>query len=304
MVQMARASAAPRIDRRSLYQLETHFIAPEIYRRDDVAARQAKLARFVSKDVIPRLLKLQSVGVPEAIPTTMVIADLAPSNSDIDALADIVLGSDLEAAAAYVMMLRDRGLSMDTLFIELLEPTARHLGEMWDRDECDFIDVTLGVARLQKLLAIFNDSHRIPELDVRRRVLMAMTPGDQHHFGVTMVERFLSAGGWKVRTELTGTPDDIAETTHRTWFAVVGLTAGSHRSLENLGKTVAQIRRRSRNANVGIMVGGPVFTNEPALVADVGADATAPNAPAAVLVAQKLFDIGRSVERKAAAATT
>ncbi|MFX4404351.1 hypothetical protein ABTA52_18530, partial [Acinetobacter baumannii] len=90
---------------------------------------------------------------------------------------------------------------METLFIELLEPTARHLGEMWDNDACDFIGVTLGVARLQKLLAAFNDTHVCDALDMRRTVLMAMTPGDQHFFGVTMVERFLEASGWKVQTE-------------------------------------------------------------------------------------------------------
>ena len=39
------------------------------------------------------------------------------------------------------------------------------------------------------------------------------------------------------------------------------------------------------------MVGGPMFTADPALAHDVGADATAPNAPSAVIVAQKLFDL-------------
>jgi hypothetical protein len=38
------------------------------------------------------------------------------------------------------------------------------------------------------------------------------------------------------------------------------------------------------------MVGGPMFTANPELVSKVGADATAPTAPAAVLVAQQLFD--------------
>jgi len=38
------------------------------------------------------------------------------------------------------------------------------------------------------------------------------------------------------------------------------------------------------------MVGGPMFTANPELASKVGADATAPTAPAAVLVAQKLFD--------------
>jgi len=41
---------------------------------------------------------------------------------------------------------------------------------------------------------------------------------------------------------------------------------------------------------IGIMVGGPVFTANPELALEVGADSTAINAPTAVLLAQKLFD--------------
>ena len=288
---MARAVALPLIDRQILHNLETHFIAPEIYRRDDVAERQAKLARIISHEIIPRLLKLHTDVVPDAPPVASLIEALAPSSADITGLADIVLGSDLEAAAAYVMVLRDRGLAMETLFVELLEPTARHLGEMWEQDECDFIDVTLGVARLQKLLAIFNDTHAVPALDQRRHVLMAMTPGNQHSFGVAMVERFLLAAGWQVQTELSGTADEIAAVARDTRFAVAGLTIGSERQIDSLKATIAQLRKQSRNRAIGIMVGGPIFTANPALAQEVGADATAPNAPTAVLVAQKLFDM-------------
>ncbi|WBH17416.1 cobalamin B12-binding domain-containing protein [Sphingomonas radiodurans] len=301
MGQTASAITRPAIDRFSLNRLETHFIAPEVYRRNDAADRQAKLARIVSSEIIPRLLRLHT-EVVEAAPVAAVIAALAPSAADISGLADVVLGSDLEAAAAYVMVLRDRGLSMDALFIELLEPTARHLGEMWDRDECDFIDVTLGVARLQKLLAIFNDSHDLPDLATRRQVFMAMTPGDQHYFGVVMVEKFLLAAGWQVKTELTGSSDEIAMTVRDRWFAVAGLTAGSDRQLDSLKTTIAHIRKKSKNPAIGIMVGGPMFTANPALAVEVGADATAPNAPTAVLVAQKLFDTGARAHGRSATA--
>jgi len=291
MGQTAKAVTVSVIDRQSIHRLETHFIAQDIYRRDDVAARQAKLARIVSNEIVPRLLRLHAEVVPTAPPVTQLTETLAPSNADIAGLADVVLGSDLQAAATYVLALRDRGLSMETLFVELLEPTARHLGEMWDQDDCDFIDVTLGVARLQKLLSVFNDTHILPSLDTRRHVLMAMTPGDQHYFGVTMVERFLLAAGWQVQTELSGTTQDIADAARRQWFAIVGLTAGSHRQLESLKSTIALVRKQSRNPAIGIMVGGPMFTANPALAVEVGADATAPNAPTAVLVAQKLFDL-------------
>lgn len=298
MGQAARA-ALPFVDRGSLRKLETHFIAPEIYRREDLATRQARLARIVSTDIVPRLLRLHTDVVPDAPPVAHLVEALAPSSADIGGLADIVLGSDLEAAVAYVTLLRERGLAMETLFVELLEPTARHLGALWDEDECDFIDVTLGVARLQKLLAIFNLTHDLPALDARRNVLMAVTPGDQHYFGVTMVEKFLVAAGWQVRTELSGTEDEIADAAHREWFAVAGLTMGSDRQVATLTSTISKIRARSCNPDISVMVGGPIFAAQPALVNAVGADATAPNAPAAVLVAQKLFDLG-ALSRRAA----
>ncbi|MDM7957545.1 B12-binding domain-containing protein [Blastomonas sp.] len=286
----AASAIVPPIDRESLHQLEAHFIAPEIYQRDDVAVRQGQLAQLITNRVIPQLLRLHTHVVPTAPPVDLLIEALAPGRTDIVGLADIVLGDDLEAAVGYVMVLRDRGISMETLFVELLEPTARHLGEMWDHDECDFIDVTLGVARLQKLLAVFNNSHTAPSLDTRRTVLMAMTPGDQHFFGVTMVERFLLASGWKVQTETAATAEEIATASESRWFAVAGLTAGSAQMIESLRATIRLIRQRSINPGIGIMVGGPLFSADPALAAHVGADATAPSAPTAVLVAQKLFD--------------
>lgn len=296
----AAAAAIPAIDRQSLQQLETHFIAPEIYRRDDLAVRQGRLAQLISSRVIPQLLRLHGDVLPDAPSVEVLVEALAPDSADITGLADIILGSDLEAAVSYVTVLRERGLSMDSLFIELLEPTARHLGEMWDHDECDFVDVTLGVARLQKLLAAFNNSHTEPALDSRRAVLMAMTPGDQHFFGVTMVERFLLASGWKVQTETSATMQDIANAAQGRWFAVAGLTAGSTEMMEPLAATIRLIRQTSANPRIGIMVGGPLFTANPALALEVGADETASNAPAAVLVAQKLFDVA-IVQRERAA---
>lgn len=289
--------SGPAMNPQHLQRLETHFICPEIYGRDDVSVRQAKLARVISREIIPRLLRLNTQIVEPSQPVLSPAILLPPGSEEIHTLADIVLGNDLEAAAAYVLVLRERGLPMDTLFIELLEPTARHLGEMWDRDECDFIDVTLGVARLQKLLAVFNDTHGIASLDTRRHVLMAMTPGDQHYFGVTLVERFLVASGWQVQTELSATSEEIADAARRQWFAVVGLTAGSERQLDVLRSTIELVRKQSLNPAIGVMVGGPMFTANPALAADVGADGTAPNAPTAVLVAQKLFDLAADTFR-------
>lgn len=291
MGRMGNALASQVFDRQTLYHFEKHFISPEIQQRPDVSMRQSVLARVISSEIVPRLLRLHTEVLPDAPTVDALIDALRPSDTEIDALAHIVLGDDLEAAATYVTIMRDRGLSMEMLYVELLEPTARHLGEMWDNDECDFIDVTIGVGRLQKLLAIFNDTYTLPQLGTRRRVLMATTPGNQHSFGASMIERLLSAAGWDVETEYSGDADQIIEMVKRNWFAVVGLTAGSDGQLPALKSVVADIRNVSKNADIGIMVGGPMFTQNPQISVAMGADATAPNAPAAVLAAQKLFDV-------------
>ena len=181
---------------------------------------------------------------------------------------------------------------MDTLFVDVLEPAARYLGSLWEEDTCDFIDVTLAVGRLQHLLAIFNDTHALPAINEKRQVLLTTMPDEKHFFGAAMVEKFLSAGGWTVQSELAVASDEVAALVERRWFAVVGLTLSCDTGTAGLAELIGTIRERSCNRAIGIMVGGPVFTAEPALAATLGADATAVNAPAAVVLAQKLFDTG------------
>ena len=297
MGQAGNAFASTSIDRQALRNFEKHFISPEVLRRHDVGVRQYDLARFVSDEIVPRLVRLHTEVLPGAPLVEEVIEALRPNSTEIDALAHIVLGDDIEAAATYVTIMKDRGLSMETLYVELLEPTARHLGEMWDRDECDFIDVTLGVGRLQKLLAIFNETYALPLLGDRRVFLMATAPGNQHSFGASMIEKLLSAAGWQVEVEYSGDVNQLVEAVSGNWFAVVGLTAGSDSQLEELKSAIAQVRQHSKNPLAGVLVGGPMFTQNPELAAIMGADATAPNAPTAVLAAQKLFDMAAPAKR-------
>ena len=289
MGQAGNAIALPNLDSQGLHLFQQHFVAPEIFQRNDFAVRQLDLARFVSDEIIPRLLRLHTEILPD-LPVEPLIEALAPSGTDITALAAIVLGDDLEAAATYVTVLRDRGLSMETLYTELLEPTARHLGKLWDDDRCDFVDVTVGVARLQQLLSIFNDTYHLPQIGSRRQVLMTTAPGNQHSFGASMIEKLLFAAGWQVETEYSGSADAIVDWVSRSWFAVIGLAAGSNEQLDSLKAVIIEVRRRSKNKSIGVMVGGPMFTENPTLALAMGADSTAPNAPTAVLAAQKLFE--------------
>jgi methanogenic corrinoid protein MtbC1 len=256
------------------------FTAEEFRGVRDAASRRARIADLVAVQIAPRLAVLHAAVQPTD----------HPSVEEVAVLARLVLSPDGREAASYVAALKDRGLSVDLLFAELLEPAAQLLGQLWDEDKIDFIDVTLGVARLQALLSVFNCTHELAPSGDRRSVLMMTVPGEQHSFGIAMVERFLGAGGWRVVSEREARPIRLAQLVEDQVFAVAGVALSNRANLDQAAAAVATIRRRSCNKSIGIMVGGPVFSADPALAAAVGADGTAATAPTAVVLAQKLLD--------------
>jgi methanogenic corrinoid protein MtbC1 len=256
------------------------FTAEEYREVRDASNRRTRIADLVSVQIVPRLAFLHAA----------VQAEDHPSPEEIAELARLVLSPDGREAAAYVAGLKERGLSVDMLFAELLEPAAQLLGQLWEQDEIDFIDVTLGVGRLQALLSVFNCTHELAASSERRSILMLTVPGEQHSFGIAMVERFLGAGGWRVSSERETQPRRLAALVEHQAFAVAGVTLSNRCNLDKAAAAIATIRKRSCNRKIGIMVGGPVFSSDPGLADAIGADGTASTAPTAVVLAQKLLD--------------
>ncbi|MHB2165690.1 cobalamin B12-binding domain-containing protein [Alsobacter sp. R-9] len=263
------------------------YIAPEILQGVDLPARRQKLARIIESDIVPRLMTLH--GGKAQAPSA---DDARPTVDEVATLARMMIDPDVGPSSNYVSELKGRGLSTERLFLDLLSPTARCLGAMWENDKCDFIDVALGVARLQQVLSAFSASIPAPAVIEKRRVCMMTLGGEGHSFGISMVETFLRAGGWRVDSRRGVELAEIPGLMAGTWHAVAGLTIGTDGSLDELAAIIRSIRQTSCNPCIGIMVGGPPFAEHAELAARVGADATAIDAPTAVLLAQRLFDLG------------
>jgi methanogenic corrinoid protein MtbC1 len=264
---------------------QTAFVAREILNRDDAAQRQDRLAQIIAEAITPQLMVLHRE-------VRYALSPNSPSESEISQLARLVISADFALAAAYITLLQERGATTETLFVELLQPAAQHLGRLWDRDECDFIDVTLGVGRLQKLLAVLNCTTAIPALSKKRRMFLTTTPCEQHSFGLAMVHKLLGAAGWDVTLASEPTIESVSSNVATEWYAVAGVTLSSEAHVDPATQLIAAIREHSRNPVIGVMVGGAHLDNRPGIVAQVGADATAINATMAVILAQKLFDFG------------
>jgi methanogenic corrinoid protein MtbC1 len=108
-----------------------------------------------------------------------------------------------------------------------------------------------------------------------------------------MVREFFRSAGWDVSGGSTIREAEVQELIRNEWFDAAGLSMGSENQLEALKRFIRTIRATSKNPNIGIMVGGPIFSIHPEYVAMVGADATAADAPQAVIQAETLVALRR-----------
>lgn len=260
-------------------------IAP---RTKAAAPTPARLARTIEAEVIPRLL-LAHRAFPEC--SSAADEEHVPGPEDVADFATLVLHHDVALASSYIDAMRARGASLDMIFLYLLAPTARLFGDLWKEDLCSFGEVTIGLSRLQQLLRELSSpfENEIEHAGHGYRALLAATPGEQHTFGICMVEEFFRRAGWDVSTGPGATRHDLVAMVNGEWFDVVGLSLGGEALFDALASIISAIRRASRNRSIGIMVGGRFFIEHPELIARIGADGTALDGREAVLQSRRLI---------------
>jgi methanogenic corrinoid protein MtbC1 len=248
----------------------------------------AWLIQTIQTEIIPRLMLVHRE--PALLSLVANNPRPVPGPAEVAALAQMVMGKDPHEASAYVERLHADGMPLEMVYLDLLAPTARRLGELWDSDECDFTEVTTGLWRMQQVMYELSGEFldRARDQAPGHRVLLAPAPGSQHTFGLYMVAEFFRRAGWNVLDRAALSVQDLCGAAHREWFDVVGLSVGSELHVETLASVIADLRKASMNPAVFVMVGGPLLVENPGLLLRLGADATASDAPNAVAQAEDL----------------
>lgn len=251
---------------------------------DDVDGVRALLRRVLVESVVPRLVDQHGHALHP--PRTV-------QASDVDALTRLAIADDWTGCLDCVHALQDAGIGIDRLCLDLLGPAARRLGDLWNRDECDFVQVTNGLWRIEMLLLDLGSDAPV-EAGTRgvapHRVMLVKARGQDHSLGLRMVSEFFRRSGWTVWFEPGASHDTLIETVHDTPFDVIGLSLGSVDHAAALADLVGELRAASMNARVKVMVGGPTLGAHPELMARIGADFAATDARQAVDSAERLFD--------------
>ncbi len=252
--------------------------------------RIAQLVRTIEYEVVPRMLiahRSSEVGA------RLQARDRLPTANDVEELARLVLAHDTTVALSFVAALRAQGTPLESVYLDLMAPAARYLGELWCQDLCDFTEVTIGLMRLHQVLRHFSVT-RSSEVASRgdvRRVLLMPAPHEQHSFGLFMVAEFFRRAGWGVWEESACSSVRLAELVSGEHFDLVGFSLSCDTHLGAVSANIRLVRRASCNRTIGQMVGGRVFAERPELVAKVGADATAVDGKRAVQQAQSLVTL-------------
>ena len=278
------AAGAPAMDR-------TLFERTAVDRDDALWCRTAgRLQNLINLEIIPRLL-LAAATAPAA-------GGARPTSLDeavITEFVELALEADADALSRRIAELQSCDVTIEAIFLDLLTPVARRLGELWEDDRCHFTDVTIGLMRLQQVLRRLSpdfQSELAPHVPGRRdlghRVLLLPTARDQHNFGLSMIAEFFHRAGWNVSGGAALSARQLERQVADMEFAVVGFSVSCESRLDSLAGEIRRLRRASANAQVGVMVGGPLFVTRPDLVARVGADTTAADGREAVRQAHRL----------------
>ena len=212
--------------------------------------------------------------------------------ADLQALTLATLHDDLEAARTLCVRLAAEGVPVRVLLADLVTPVARHLGELWGDDTCDFVHVTIATALLRRLVLEIAPP---PDPDVPAdadalRIMLVPVPGSQHTLGLLVLSRCFQLAGWAVWSSPCATLAEVREQAGRVWFDAVGFSIGSSLHAPILADAVAAVRASSVNPDVRLIVGGPALLDDDTLGQTAGADGAAMDADGAVRIARALVE--------------
>lgn len=251
-------AAVPSIDPGSVWAT----VAAE---RVDAKSRYLKLATTIETDVIPRLLSahpgvLAAEGFEAGLVEDFVRLLCEGSQAEVDRLVHALVA---------------RGVPLEAVFLHLLAPAARRLGQFWEADQCDFSTITICLGQLQRVLREWSPAfgREVQHPPNGRRVLLAQHVQEQHSFGLSMVAEFFRRDGWEVLGGVGPAVPDAAGQVRRDWFDALGFSVGSETRIDWLKEQVDSVRAHSKNPSLVIIVGGPLFHSDPSRTAPDGVDA-------------------------------
>lgn len=244
------------------------------------------IASILEGDVIPGLMRNHAAGTAVQPEPGFSGLSLHPQAT---ALSESLLGWRSDAPQQIMDDLRSRGIHGARLAEAVLGETARQLGDLWVEDRCSFFQVSLAMAELQSLLRASRPEPAMTGAAPGGRIVLALAPGEQHSFGISVLEAAFAEAGWTTTTMIGQPFSSMSQLLGQTGFDVVALSCSCSGLLDGLKSAIRSLRRASLNPHVKVLVGGHLESQVECFAERVGADASAGDIDTALAAANGLL---------------
>ncbi|MFZ9394739.1 MAG: cobalamin B12-binding domain-containing protein [Erythrobacter sp.] len=244
------------------------------------------LNSLIQQQIIPRLLLIHSTESKR--PSFFQGRRVRPD--EVRDFAALPLTLEADQLLAEIDRLAAKGVSTESILVDLLAVSARRLGEMWEDDTCDFVDVTVGLWRLHEVMRECTMRGGQPFESQRgtQSALFSPMPGEQHNFGTMMVEEVFANAGWQTEVLFEPQRHELIHLLAERPFDLVALTVSCDCPSAVISDLITAMRSVSKNPKVRVIIGGSLINANPSLALGVGADGTAEDARSALVLAERI----------------
>jgi methanogenic corrinoid protein MtbC1 len=245
------------------------------------------IAKLLEREIIPQLmLSHRPAGDP------VIRGRAAPrlALENLDEFARLVLARDAAEIIRVLDTLLADGVELSRIYLDLLAPAARRIGEMWNDDAVSFFEVTVGLARLQQVLHEITrrNNESTGRWRPRRRIYLVPAPGEEHTFGLSMIEKFFLHAGWQTTMDHAAAETTIVDTVSSSYFEVLALSVATARFFTPLRRLIKRVRSHSLNRDIVVLVGGLFVKENPEIGGALEGAISVLNGEAAVEIAENL----------------
>ena len=191
----------------------------------------------------------------------------------IQALTDAVLSIDPDARNVVIARLIEGGVTTDDFVTDYAPDVARHLGALWEDNDISFVDVTIGVARLQETVRVLS-SHRTRTAHgpSRPKVMLIVPTEEDHVYGGLTAALAFEKLGCEVTFAVGHATTELVQSCHETHFDMVGISVSSRRNMRVARSLIGALRKASLQSIQIVIGGGLASADDLDLRTQTGAD--------------------------------
>ncbi|WP_046215291.1 cobalamin B12-binding domain-containing protein [Paenibacillus wulumuqiensis] len=226
----------------------------------------------------------------EELQTSYITVD-SPLGTEAGEYLEYLLQADRKQAYTLILTLLDQETSIKDIYIHIFQKVQYEIGRLWQISRINVAQEHYCTAATQSIISRLYPYWLQAEGTGRsRRLVSACVGNEQHEIGIRMLTDFFEMDGWDTYYLGANVPDHSliqSIVDYEADMVAISVTMTFHVHLAH--ELIEKIRASEKTRHVKIIVGGLPFNIDQGLWKLVGADGYAPDANAAIQLADTLI---------------